>query len=60
MGGVAAVVVAKWTQLTGLRSSDGGLNGYVSRQTKGQKKVEGVNLSGRIGCVCVCDCVLEV
>lgn len=42
----AAVAAAKWTQLTGLSSSDGGLNEYgcTSRLTKGQKKMEGVNL----------------
>ena len=65
MGGVAAVAVAKWTQLTGLGSSDGGLNGLVIQHAEGQKKMEGVNLGGKIHWTlmnrsCVCDCVLEV
>eukprot|EP00064_Thunnus_orientalis_P001311 superscaffoldBa00000089_g1314 len=40
----AAVAAAKWTQLTGLSSSDGGLNEYgcTSRHAKGQKKMEGI------------------
>ncbi len=47
VGGVgAAVVAAKWAQLTGLSIRDGGLNGYASQHAKGQKKMEGANLRG--------------
>lgn len=45
-GAGAAVVAAKWAQLTGLSIRDGGLNGYASQHAKGQKKMEGVNLRG--------------
>ncbi len=65
MGGVAAVVATKWTQLTGPGRSDGGLNGSVSRQAKEQRKVEGVNSRRKMhqtlmNRLCVRDCVLEV
>ena len=65
MGGVAAVAAAKWTQLTGLGSSDGGLNGFVIQHAEGQKKMEGVNFRGKMHRTlmnrsCVCYCVLEV
>lgn len=36
-GGVAAALAAKWNQLMGLRSSDWGLNGYISLQNEDKR-----------------------
>lgn len=65
VGGVTAAVAAKWTQLTGPGSSLVGLNGHVSQQVEGQKKMEGVNLRGKMhqtltNRLCVSDCVREM
>lgn len=56
---VAAVIDAKWTQLTGLRSGEGRLNGHIIRPARGTKQTGGGKFVGQ-NRVCLSASVVEM